>query len=262
MAISYKILRPVTPADLDVNPRFAEILRTIPSKGHITGDHFKSLNANDSNRCMRYAISSGILRRMMLYECVSSLESVKFWCTQLNKLGHKRISPRNSTMDVYLNAVAKLNEWLPGRSFPSHETVIRDGQINKQAVTKSFANIEKMLYYCTESDYGTKTAQCAIREYLTSPQACEMSDSAHTSIRTAIKSYFGTNDVVLNLPKSRKKQTDAISDDDSMPLEDFYNMLKDGNPGIKMKTVMLIKIHSGTDSSTFADRFNYEGCSR
>ena len=36
-------------------------------------------------------------------------------------------------------------------------------------------------------------------------------------------------------------------------------MLKDGNPGIKMKTVMLIKLYSGMDSSTFADRFNYEG---
>ena len=47
-----------------------------------------------------------------------------------------------------------------------------------------------------------------------------------------------------------------------MSLEDFYNMLKDGNPGIKMKTVMLIKLHSGTDSSTFADRFNYEGYSQ
>ena len=29
-----------------------------------------------------------------------------------------------------------------------------------------------------------------------------------------------------------------------------------------MKTVMLIKLHSGMDSSTFADRFNYEGCSQ
>ena len=44
-----------------------------------------------------------------------------------------------------------------------------------------------------------------------------------------------------------------------MTLEDFYNMLKDENPGIKMKTIMLIKLQSGMDSSTFANGFNYEG---
>ena len=38
-----------------------------------------------------------------------------------------------------------------------------------------------------------------------------------------------------------------------MTLEDFYNMPKDENPGIKMKTIMLIKLQSGMDSSTFAD---------
>ena len=262
MVTSYKILRPVTPADLDVNTRFAEILRTIPTEGHITRDHFKSLNASDSNRCIRYAISSGILRKIMLYERVSSLESVKFWCTQLNKPGHKRISPRNSTMDVYLSAVAKLNEWLPGRQFPSHKTVICDGQIIKQPVTKSFANVEELMHYCTESDHGTKTAHRAIREYLTSAQADKMSDSVHAGARAGIKSYFSINDIVLDLPKSRKKQADTASDDDSMSLEDFYNILKDGNPGIKMKTIMIIKLHSGMDSSTFADRFNYEGYSQ
>ena len=230
MVISYKILRPVTPADLDVNTRFAESLRTIPPEGHITRDHFKSLNANDSNRCMRYAISSGILRKIMLYEHVSNLKSVKYWCTQLNKPGHTRTSPKSSTMRVYLGAVAKLNEWLPGRQFPSHKTVICDGQIIKQPIIKSFANVEELMHYGTESDHGTKAVQRAIREYLTSTQADKMSDSVHVGARAAIKSYFSTNDVVLELPKNRKKQAGIVSDDDSMSLEDFYNILKDGNP--------------------------------
>ena len=151
--------------------------------------------------------------------------------------------------------------WLPGRSFLSHETVIHDGQINRQAVTKSFANIEEMLYYCTESDYGTKTARRAVREYLTSAQACEMSDSLHVVTRAAIKSYFGTNDVMLDLPKTRKKRSEPVQDD-PMTLEDFYKMIQTGNPGIKMKTIMLIKLQSGMDSSTLADRFNYEGYSQ
>ena len=78
-------------------------------------------------------------------------------------------------------------------------------------------------------------------------------------MRSAIKSYFNANGIVLDLPKSRKKRADSTTSDDSMTLENFYKMLQTGNPGIKMRTIMLIKLHSGMDSSTFTDRFNYEG---
>ena len=88
-----------------------------------------------------------------------------------------------------------------------------------------------------------------------------MSDSLHVVTRAAIKSYFGTNDVVLDLPKTRKKRSEPVQDD-PMTLEDFYKMIQTGNPGIKMKTIMLIKLQSGMDSSTLADRFNYEGYSQ
>ena len=47
-----------------------------------------------------------------------------------------------------------------------------------------------------------------------------------------------------------------------MTLEDFYKMLQNGKPSITMRTIMLIKLQSGMDSSTFTDRFNYEGYSR
>ena len=77
-------------------------------------------------------------------------------------------------------------------------------------------------------------------------------------MRSAIKSYFNANDIVLDLLKSRKKRADSTTSDDSMTLENFYKMLQTGNPGIKMRTIMLIKLHSGMDSSTFTDRFNYE----
>ena len=89
-----------------------------------------------------------------------------------------------------------------------------------------------------------------------------MSDSLHVVTRAAIKSYFGTNDVMLDLLKTRKKRSEPVQDDDPMTLEDFYKMIQTGNPGIKMKTIMLIKLQSGMDSSTLADRFNYEGYSQ
>ena len=117
--------------------------------------------------------------------------------------------------------------------------------------------------YCHESDHGTKTAQWVIREYLADIQSDGISVSTQKYIQSAIKSYFGVHDIVLDLPRTRKKRLDPVSDEDShMTLEDFYRMLQKGKPGIMMHTIMLITLQSGMDSSTFTDRFNYEGYSQ
>ena len=114
--------------------------------------------------------------------------------------------------------------------------------------------------YCHESDHGNKTAQRVVREYLACIQSDRASASTQICIRSAVKSYFGVNDVLLDLPRARKRRLDPVSDDDShMTLEDFYTMLRSGNQNIVMRTIMLIKLQSGMDSSTFTDRFNHEG---
>ena len=82
----------------------------------------------------------------------------------------------------------------------------------------------------------------------------------YTAISSAIKSYFATHDIPLDLHKTRKKRDEHNANDNSvMTLEDFYKMLQKGNPGITMRTIMLIKLQSGMDSSTLTDRFNHEG---
>ena len=83
-----------------------------------------------------------------------------------------------------------------------------------------------------------------------------------SGIRAAIKSYFNAHEIVLALPKPGRKRSEPVQDDDPMTLEDFYRMLQAGNSGLKTKTVMLIKLQSSMDSSTFADCFNYEGYSQ
>ena len=98
---------------------------------------------------------------------------------------------------------------------------------------------------------------------MASDQVGKMSDSTYASIRTGIKSYFNINDVVLNLPKIRKKRSDMITPSElHMTIEDFYMMVQSGNPNITMRTVMMIKFQSGMDTSTLTDRFNYEGYSQ
>ena len=240
-----------------------ELCNRLPPDGYVTSEHFKNAGEGRAYRGIRYAYSRGIIKRISPYEHALSLSTVKFWCTQLNESGHKNSTTEHGTKKLYLHGLSRFNTWLLGRSFPSHKTVIRDGQITRPAVTKSFANVKELMEYCHEFDHGTKTAQRVIREYMAYIQSDGAFASTQKYIQSAIKSYFGVHDIVLDLPRTRKKRLDPVSDEEShMTLKDFYRMLQKGKPGIMMHTIMLIQLQSGMDVSTLTDRFNYEGYSQ
>ena len=263
MTTYYEVLRPVTPADLYTRPRFVEILKLIPPQGRVAFEMFSHIDRHRASQGIAHACSCGILKRISPAKQILKFNSVQTWHKSLNKSGHKHSRSEHGTRSLYLRGLSKFDEWLPGRSFQSHETVVNGRKITRQAVTKSFANVEEMMYYCRESDHGSATTQDAIREYLVDLHEGGTSANACSVTCSAIKSYFNYNDVVLNLPKNKKKRADSTPDDDSfMTLEDFYRMLQDGKPGTMMKTIMLIMLHSGMDSSTLTDRFNYEGYSQ
>ena len=254
----------MTPADLDVHPGVAKVLKAIrPHDGYVTFEQFGHLGRDRASKELSHACSIGALRRASPYERVLKMRSVKFWRTQINEPGHKNTTPGSSTKQVYLNGISRFDEWLRGRSFPSYRSVVSDGEIVRQGIDKSFASLEELMEYCIESDHGTKTAQRVIREYLAIPQVAGASASVQKAARSAIKSYFNAHDIVINLPKPRKKRADPAPDGDTpMTLEDFYRMLQNGNPSMTMRTIMLIKLQSGMDSSTLTDRFNHEGYSQ
>ena len=136
MTTHYKILRTVTPDDLDTRPRFVEVLKIMPSEGYVTRNHFKNIEKNHITRGLMHACSIGILQRVSPHDQVLNLESVKFWCTQLNDSNLKNTVSPSDTRKLYLNALSRLNGWLPGRQFPSHKTVMSDGQITRAAYYK------------------------------------------------------------------------------------------------------------------------------
>ena len=87
--------------------------------------------------------------------------------------------------------------------------------------------------------------QRVIRECLADPQVAGMTASSYTATNSAIKSYFAAPDIPLDLRKTRKRRAEHRPRDSSiMTLEDFYKMLQKGNPGITMRTIMLIKLHN------------------
>ncbi len=58
---------------------------------------------------------------------------------------------------------------------------------------------------------------------------------------------------------NKRRVESAVSDEMPMTLDDLYKTIRNGNPGIMMRTIMIVKFQSGMDSSTLADRFNFEG---
>ncbi len=117
MTVHYKVLRRVEQADLDSNPKFADILKMIPPDGYATFDHFMQPGKSSPEAGLARDSSLGIIRRASPYEHVTDLDTVRFWITQLNDLGHKKTKPGSSTKRLYLGALAKFDGWLAGRSF-------------------------------------------------------------------------------------------------------------------------------------------------
>ena len=260
MTSHYEVLRPVVPADLDTRPRFVEVLKLIPPDGHVTFERFRHLGKTRASKGLAHARSIGIIKESSPHERVLNLDSVKFWCAQLNESSFKHTAPRNSTLRLYLRLLTRFDEWLQNRPFPSHGTVRSGTQSAREGMTKSFANVEKLMEYCDVSEHGTRTAQRMVREYLVSLRAGGASDSVRMTTRSAIKSFFGVHDIPLDLCRIRKKRPESTpSDDPLMTLGDFYKMLQNGKPNILMRTAMLVMFQSGMDSSTFTERFNYEG---
>ena len=109
MTTYYKILRQVEPEDLDTSPGIAEVLGMIPSEGYVTFEHFKGAGKTKAKRGAQHTRSHGILQIILPYDSVLSLDSVKFWLTQLNESGHKtahpNMAPRSCICTVFQSSM-------------------------------------------------------------------------------------------------------------------------------------------------------------
>lgn len=93
MTAHYEVLRRVEPADFDVQPRFAKILKLIPPDGYVTFDHFKGVGKDYAGGDFSHARMCGILRRASPHERILKLDTMRFWCTQINDPGFKSTPP-------------------------------------------------------------------------------------------------------------------------------------------------------------------------
>ena len=249
MGIYYEILRPVNNDDLSkVDLETAAILKGLPPGGYVDAG---KLDARGRGALER-AASCGITQKTRIGDRIMGLESVRFWISQLNPTRLRNFSPSKGTKDTYAEALDSFDGWLRGRGLPVKRGAARHA-------SRAFSDVEDLLRFCEDSDRGILTARRALRQYL-----AESADSG-TSLSTvlvrasAIRSYFAAHDVTVDVRVNRNRHaTGKVREDSGMGLPDLYKMMVFGGMDAMMRAIVMVKFQAGLDSSTLADRFNFE----
>ena len=255
----YEILRPINENDLNrADTDIAVVLKGLPPNGYVSIEELGEYSQDVRRLALKWACANGIMHKFIQNNTVIDLQSVRFWLTQLNSQKMKNFIFAKGTKRTYTDALESFNKWLPGREFPVRKDGGRD---DKQAVShEKFSNVEYLLRFCEHPDYGATMIKRVMREYLADLAASKHSLSTSMVRCAAVKSYFATHDVRIDVRVNKNRH--AVHDVREVPemsLFDLYKMMTTGNMDIMLKAVIMIKFQAGLDSSTLADRFNFEG---
>ena len=252
----FEVLRPAGKDDLDgAGPEVAAALQGLPPDGYVSAGDLEGCCGHDTAlRALEWACKNGILRKAVQDSDVMDRESVRFWLTQLGSPKMKNFRLGKGTKRTYADALEAFNRWLPGRKFP-----VGSGGNGQDAARREFSDMEDLLRFCGDPEHGVQTAKRVVREHLADLAASKHSLSTAMVRCAAVKSYFATHDVPVDVRVN--KRLHAVRDVRDLPemsLFDLYKMMTVGSMGAMLKAVMMIKFQAGLDASTFADRFNFE----
>ncbi len=211
----------------------------------------------------------GLLKNIKIYPIsfkdFCKLESVEYCASQLKGTNYKHLTPGSndwSTRKMYLYKLWNFNNWLLGQTFEFSRMLMTDSDtFKKQSEKIKLEGLEHLLRLLKESYNSDSDFIKIIKRYLLDPVHSHKRASGMTIIHSAIRSYFETNDCPLSFkfnPKTRYKTTDDEDEKPSLTLDDFFKILTVGKPSITQKAMYLCKFHRGLDSSTLADRFNFQ----
>ena len=273
---------------IHISPQSAKCL-SILKKGEqfITNDFVRShlneftdkVTTEHTNRCLVYKafrigrkigiIKNAETRGITFDECVE-LESVEYFLNQYSKSHYKNIiSDKHGfrgTQRAYGYALKNFNNWLIGKSL-EYEKLIHTGNDNYKKVTESvtLSGLENLLKLVQESMGNKSHFIKIIKKYLNDSCHEDKSSSAMSSIYFAINGYFEKNEAPVHFKFNAKIKYDnqtEIESEQTLSLEDLLKILTVGRPTLMQKAVYLCKFQRGLDSSTLADRFNFEAWSQ
>ncbi len=216
---------------------------------------------------LKEGVHAGILSRCNAgpHGELESLSSVKYWQSQLRSSKYKNIRSQSSesktTRGLYLYLLNEFNRWLVSKEFKIRKTVqMSENTLKIVEQNTSFSSAEELLKLFDSSPSSQKDVIKIIREYLTPLNHNDVGPSYMKSKFSAIMSYFDRNESPLGMRfDSGRFDDQEIRYDSEVTLSEFHDILTVGRPSVMERSVMLVKFQGGFDSSTLADRFNFEG---
>jgi len=194
------------------------------------------------------------------------LESVEYFLEHYSKTRYKNISPDKhgfgGTQRAYSYALKNFNNWLIGKPL-EYQRLVPTGNDNYKKITEStiLKGLEDLLRLFQDSQGNESHFIKIIKKYLLDSCHEGKSSSTMNSIYHAIISYFEKNEAPVRFRFNSKTKYDnqtELESEQNLSLEDFMKILTVGRPSLVQKAVFLCKFHRGLDSSTLADRFNFE----
>ena len=259
MGAYFEVLRPVGTDDLDgADSETAAVLGVLPPDGYVSAAGLEGRCGREAaRRALEWACKNGILHKAAQDSAVMDLESVRSWLSQLSLPRMKRFSMEKGTRRTYADALEAFNSWLPGERFPARRG--GGGAGGRKPAHGAFSDVEEMLGFCEDPGQGPPMARRVVRKYLAHLAASGHSLSIAMVRCSAIKSYFATHDVPIDVRVDRRRHAvHDVQDPPEMGLFDLYKMMTAGSMGVMFKAIIMIKFQAGLDASTFADRFNFE----
>ena len=243
----YEVLRPATDRDLEAaGPRIAAVLGKLPSVGYVSATDIRGRGARSA---VSWACANGLLRKAGTAGGVLEFGTVRSWLSELGPTKTIRVANDGGTRHSYATALGSFNGWL------------RDRDLQTGTTPRSFSDVEDLLGHCRESDGGARAAGRILRQYLDHSAATGCSVSTALVRCAAVKSYLAAHDVHVGTRVERNRHRPAERDH-RMSLVDLYKMMTSGGTDAMTKAVVMVKFQAGLDSSTLADRFNFEAYSQ
>ena len=247
----YEVLRPATDQDLEgVGPEAAAILEGLSPGGYVSVADLGGRPG--AGAAVSRGRASGLLRNTGRTGRIIRFRTVRSWLSQLGQAKTARVANEGGTRHAYATALGAFNRWLAGRELDTG----RAGDPH----TRTFADIEELLAFCGGTDRGDRTAGKILRRYLAHSAASGMSVSTALVRCAAVKSYFAAHDVHLDAKVERNRHRPGGDSGAAakMSLADLYKMMTAGGMNAMCRAIVMVKFQAGLDSSTLADRFNFD----
>lgn len=205
--------------------------------------------------CIFVTVSNN--RAVLTFREFCQISHVRYWRKQLNvsNIANFDINKHGGTQRCYTYGLFKFNQWLSGKSLTIKTTIQIDMNVFSYKTTQvRIKDVGHFLDLYQNSNTKPEFVRL-IKQYLIWLQDHKGLSTVNNALYS-IRSFFRENDTDIDFRFHTKK---SFSPEQClMTLNDFESLITVNGIQKIEKAVFLCKFHRGLDSSTFADRFNFE----